>query len=243
MPPKAAGSLADELVKALQDESVRAIIGNLFEDKLKPLLETVAQLKQESEQQAATIANLSDELSVAKERIEELEAYNRRENLIITGLPLANAAEASATPSAESDDATSRRNAENSATTEKLVLELCQQQLNLPLAAADISIAHRLRTKSGTNGPPPVIVRFTNRKARDAVFAARCQLKTCPDKIFVNEDLTATASNLFFKARKLVTDKVVYKAWTNRGSVYIKEANNTASKPKLIRSASDLPHA
>jgi hypothetical protein len=38
--------------------------------------------------------NLNEELSAATTRIKELETYSQRENLVITGLPFANAAEA-----------------------------------------------------------------------------------------------------------------------------------------------------
>jgi hypothetical protein len=41
------------------------------------------------------------------------------------------------------------------------------------------------------------LVRFTNRKAREAVYGARRQLKYNKDKIFVNEDLPKTTAELF----------------------------------------------
>jgi hypothetical protein len=90
-------------------------------------------------------------------------------------------------------------------------------------------------------GPPAVMVRFTNRKARDAVYAARQRLKTCQDPVFINEDLTKSAAKLFSQARKLVKEKAVYKAWTNMGSVFIKVNDHPATKPKLVCKITDLP--
>ena len=235
-------SLAEELVKALQDDHVRAMIGGLFEDKLRDLLETVSYLKAENEQKTAEITHLTTELSAAQAKIDELEAYNRRENLVIAGLPLVNMAEAASTE-AEPGVAPRRDDFEHSETTEKIVINLCRETLKVPITAADISVAHRLKRNTEKRGPPAVIVRFTNRKARDAVYAARYVLRNIGQPIFINEDLTATASSLFFQARKLVTSKRIYKAWTYRGMVFIKEFNSTASKAKLVRSAADLPNS
>ena len=80
-------------------------------------------------------------------------------------------------------------------------------KLNVPLTASDISIAHRLAKKSGDPGPP----RFVNRKARDAVYAARRQLRSHTagnDRgIYINEDLTSHTAELFRNARNMVKTK------------------------------------
>jgi hypothetical protein len=93
------------------------------------------------------------------------EAYTRRDNLIITGLPVRSAAEAASIPDGDG-------RGEHGATTQQAVLELCNQHLNVPITPADISITHRLKKQPTAKGPPAVIVRFTNRIARDTVYAA-----------------------------------------------------------------------
>jgi hypothetical protein len=226
-------NIAEELVKALHDERVRTIFGEIFDERVKALIEKVEFLDKENQRKTVEINQLKSELATATQKVNELESYNRRENLIITGLPSVNAAE---TVSAEEPD-----RGEHMEVTEKAVLELCHKQLGVPLTSADISIAHRLRKKPNASGPPAVIVRFTNRKAREAVYAARYQLKSCNPPVYINEDLTKTTAALFSQARKLVQDKRIYKTWTSGGHVYYRQSSQSGCKPVLITSATDLP--
>src|SRR5271163_2620549 len=45
--------------------------------------------------------------------------------------------------------------------------------LSVPLCLSDISMAHRLPKQRTDASSAPLIVRFTNRRARNAVYAAR----------------------------------------------------------------------
>jgi len=160
-------------------------------------------------------------------KTKSLEAYNRRDNLIISELPLANYAEAATVTDSANHNATY----ENSEITEKSVLALCQQQLKVNIKPADISVAHRLgkprhqqqvtTVSSKPSSLPPVMVQFTNRKARDMLYAARATLRGSKQPIFINENLTNMAANLFMRARKLVKEKKIFRAWTNQGCVYV----------------------
>lgn len=233
MPQETNTSMTEELIKALQDNDVRAIFGGIFDERVKALAETVDFLFKENERKTAEITKLSEELAAAKLEINDLEAYNRRDNLIICGLPVAHVAEATSAQSAD--------HGEHMDVTEQAVLELCQTKLNVQITKSDISIAHRLGKKPRSSGPPAVIVRFATRKAREAVYAARCELKKYSPPVFINEDLTKPTAALFSQARKLVSDGRIYKAWTNRGSVYYKPSNQPNCKPVLVRSLSELP--
>lgn len=236
MPPKVNQNITDDLIKALQDENVRAIFGGIFDERVKLLAESVNFLKQENDRKSAEINKLANDLSVAKSKICELEAYSRRDNLIISGLSVVSMAEAVSTPGTN-DVSTG----EHAAATEKAVLALCQHQLKLPITPSDISICHRLKKAPSSNGPPSVIIRFTNRKARDTVYAARRQLRHCGTPTYINEDLTKPTAELFSQTRKLVKTKRVHAAWTTGGNIYYKLSDQPNCKPKLVRSASDLP--
>ena len=87
-------------------------------------------------------------------------------------------------------------------------------QLGVKVTPTDISIAHYLRTKKDVNGPPPIIVRFTNIKVRDAVYKARFVLKNHIHQVFVNEDLQKTTADLFRQARGLIKEHKLHGAWT-----------------------------
>jgi hypothetical protein len=65
--------------------------------------------------------------------------------------------------------------------------------------------------------------------------------KDYPHPVFINEDLTQPIAKLFYAARKLVKDKLIYKAWTSQGRVYFKASDSPSCKPKLVLSTADLP--
>ena len=89
------------------------------------------------------------------------------------------------------------------------VLGLINKLNNVPLTASDISIAHCLAKTSGDPGPPRIIVRFVNRKVRDAVYAARRQLRSHTvgndRRIYINEGLTSHTAELFRNACNIYT--------------------------------------
>ena len=219
--------LAD-LINAFHDEGVRAIIGGIVESKLKDLIDETKQLREEND-------NLSRQLDEANQRIDDLEAYTRRDSLIVSGLPLATAAEAASTSTTTISDFDIK--GEHTVATESSLLTLFGK-MNVKISTSDISICHRLKSPR-KGGIPPVIVKFTNRKARDLVYAARTQLK--PSTVYINEDLTKRNSKIFAEARKLVKSGKIHKAWTNKGHVYIKEDNQQSCPPKQIKNLTQLP--
>jgi len=169
--------------------------------------------------------------------IERLEAYNRQENLIIQGLPHSYAqAAGSATASAVANDDVQR---ENSTETEQMFLQMCNDKLKLSIDQKDISICHRL-PKTDRQEYPPVVVRFTNSKARAAVFGARKKLWNVEgNKIFINEHLTRQARKLFGYARKLLKERKISQVWTTNGQAFVKKLDG--SKLPIVLE-SDLAH-
>jgi len=239
MPPKnEKSSITEDLITALRDPRVADVIGGVINDKLRPLMEEISTLRAENSEQATKIVNLQNDLQLATSRIDELETFTRRDNLIISGLPLESYAEA--TGAADNDG-----HGESSECTEKTVLKLFNDQLKVSVTPADISIAHRLRKRGGgstvNSGPPAAIIRFTNRKIRDKVFNARRVLRNVGARIFINEDLNSSTNKLFFQACQLVKFRSIYSAWSYTGFVFIKETST--SRPKRITSSTDLPAA
>lgn len=164
--------------------------------------------------------------------MDALDSYSRRDNLLITGLPVESYAEATNVGS----------DGETSQAIEQSVLKLCNEKLGINIRSADISVAHRMKKHRQTEASPPVtIVRFTNRKSRDAVYAARRHLKNNVVPIYINEDLTKSTAELFHEARKLVKQKILNSAWTTAGTVYIRETGEPNCRPRKIISTSELP--
>jgi len=236
MPQKLA--ISDELIIALKDARVLEALGAIFESKLQPLLESVNELKQENLRKGSQIAKLQQDLHSATTRIEALEMYTRRDNLLIAGLPIESYAEAVTTTQPGAPDS------QPSESVEQTVINLCTQQLGVKITPNDISIAHRIPTKRSGNitGPPMTIVKFSNRKAREAVYAARRKLRDASTRgIFINEDLNKATADLFRQARQLVRDHSIHSTWTSSCSVYIKETSE--SRPKKVLTRADFPSA
>ena len=189
MPPKKENStptLLEDLIQALQDESVVAALDAIFDKRLTAMTTEITDLK-------ATNVKLSREFVAVNQRVEALEAYSHRADIITTGMSVSSFAEAAST---SQSSATGAQAVEHAAATETAVLRLLNNELNVIIAPQDISMAHRLSTKRKTGGdsvgPEPVIVSFTSLKVRDTVCRARLAL---------NEHRTKEGAKLFHEAR------------------------------------------
>lgn len=247
MGPKSA-NIVEDLIIALRDQRVLEAISAAV---IKPLLDSIAELKIENDQKSEQIAKLQTDLQAANvriealernnnavqsSRIEALEQYTRRDNLLITGLPVESAADA-----ATSDDG------QQNVTLEKSILKLFNDQLGVPVKPSDISIAHRLKKRNLQDPSPPItIVRFANRKTRDAVYSARRQLRHVvgsQPRIFINEDLNKATASIFRQARQLIRQRVIHSAWTSSCSVFIKVSADPQCRPQKIGTMDDLPRS
>ena len=131
------------------------------------------------------------------------------------------------------------------------VLETCNHALQLedPMDLADISNSHRLPAprNSPPGAPRPLIVKFTNNRARRRVFQARSRLKevnrilryripnddddgfqTIPlnRPIYMNEDLSSARLKLAYEARQLKRAGKITDTWVIDGKVKIKDNHN-----------------
>jgi predicted dithiol-disulfide oxidoreductase (DUF899 family) len=84
-----------------------------------------------------------------------------------------------------------------------------------------------------------MIVRFSNRKAKTAVLAARKELRRQEDckYVFGNEQMTKSAVELFEKARELVKQRKIQRAWTWNCKIFVK---TNAGQTKMISKYLDL---
>jgi hypothetical protein len=226
MPP--AGINVDQLVIALTSKQVTEALGKIFDDllstKISKLETEILSLSnqllnrdqriQQLENENASLRLLIDD---SDQRVEQLEAYSRIDNLIIHGIPETYAECTSTTTDTNA-------NTENSSVTEAAILKFFNEKLNVNIRSDDISVCHRLKKINKKAAFKPIIVRFTNRKARSAVLAAK---KTIRDRndckgIYINEHLTTTASKLFNSARQICKDKKINSAWSWNGRIFIK---------------------
>ena len=183
MPPKLD---IDVLVAALRDSRVVEAISQALLPGIQAAIQTavestVGELKARLDEQTECSKKLQADNELLRGRIEDLESYNRLDNLMIYGLP-ENFAETVA-DSVTTDDGEDRPSTVNS---ELQFINFCCTKLHVDVSVNDICIAHRLPRKPG---PRPMIVRFNNRKTRSRVMPAKKVLRQDPTcRAYINKD-------------------------------------------------------
>lgn len=185
----------------------------------------IGQLKQENKL-------LKKELSAQFSRLEELDQYGRRQNVLI--------------------DRIKEQSSEN---TNEIVSNVCNS-LGIELDKGDLQVSHRLgKPRSNFDKPRPIIARFTNvATARAVVHAAKAKGKENksrekqngnaatssmkPVDVWVREHLTDHKSSLLQECLKLKREKTLHACWVYNHAVFAKHMNDT--KGTKISSMEDL---
>ncbi|CAH3017756.1 unnamed protein product, partial [Porites evermanni] len=117
--------------------------------------------------------------------------------------------------------------------TEEVVLKVAEA-VNVPVAAEDIEISHKLRQR---NGMKPIIVKFCSHKVKSRLYKERTKLKsvkisdlspsyasaaTKQNRIFINENLTPYRADLVRQANDMKADGLLSSVWTLDGKVFVK---------------------
>ena len=171
-----------------------AVIEKLQEAVCQPLKREIATMKQ-------IIEAKDKEIKELEEKIDNLEQYSRRNSLRLHGI--------------------AEKESENLIDEIPALLNK-ELQFPAPMKRADICRIHRLGPRSSQGQPRPIIVKMVSYQARSKVFSARSKLKNSSSRLFINEDLTRTRSQLFYKARQLKREKKITDTWTHDGNVLIK---------------------
>lgn len=213
------GKEQSEYVKAIDDlrREIRAEMRGLKEsvkyssdiyDEVKAITAELKGLRKEVKQLTESNRNLQVENKALTLKVDELEQYQRANNLEVKGVPL------------EGDPS-------------EIVKKLCEV-LGEPVLDSDIDICHRVPTAKDTE--KNIIVRFTRRTTRNAVLAKAKKKRTDTSAlgftnvrrpVYVNEHLTRQKKQLLGAAvaRKRVTGwKYV---WTSGGKVYARRNEGT----------------
>jgi hypothetical protein len=210
----------EALLKTLS-AGMELIMKELVIKRFDELSASIAMLKAEITQHVAEndqLRKMNDELLKSNKGLSEkcdyLENYQRRDNLIIAGLPLVSA----------SDAAGNHIEGESS----RQVIDQCSKlfhDMGLEISSKDISTAHRLPRRGSQAAS--TIVRFVSRQNRDEVFTKRRILKDIGQergyKIYINDDLSPNTRSIFNAARKLHQNKRIDGVWTSFQRIKIKK--------------------
>ena len=199
----------------LEVGAVKSAIEEVFK-VLEPLKEKVEILETKQEITDQNLAKLRSELQAEifgmKVKNELSEQYNRRENLIINGIPLPSENE----PREDVYDLTMKVAA----------------KLNVPLTRADFVTAHRLPPRKGEAPPPPsIIAKLVSRDKKNEIIKNSKKLhingrdiqlnSTLP--IFCDEHLTKYTQDILLRAKQLKKANYLEMVWVRDGVVRVKE--------------------
>lgn len=228
------------------------------------------EMNQRIDNHSDEIVMLKNENAELHKRLNAVESYSRVDNLLFCGLPESYASvskaplgpitRSSATLRSDSDQSGSNRDIDHSGGDMMLsadqslqsesqessllaVINYCQNNLNIEVTPNDISAVHRL-PKGKYDRVRPVIVRFSNRRVRDQIFAARRRMRPSRTEsssiVYVNEHLSKTNEQLFSKCRMMYKNKQVARVWTWHGTVCVKRNDSRIVKVLSMDDLSNL---
>jgi len=230
-------AMVEMLQRAFKDPGVAGVISAAVAQQLKSefsaLREEVASLQKQLVQRDEVIRKL-------EEKVEDLEQYQRRNNIRISGVP-----------------------EEASEDTDGLVLKIAEA-IGCDLESWQIDRSHRVGRKDG-QVPRPILVKFTSYKQKNSIVRSRKNLKnkTGPsilpklnwlltrggngqgdvagrgNKIFINDDLTAVRSKVAAAARARKRERTVDETWVKDGVVFVK-VNDNVHRVQTMRQLSAI---
>ena len=153
--------------------------------------QTATSLSQSVEKLAFAVTKLNAELITSHQRCEDLEQYSRRNDIIVSYVPV-----------------------NGSSSLETQVCNMLNDYVTPPIEPTEIERTHRIYRKASrttSDRPPDIIVKFQSYRTRARVLTkdAMVQLREASedtsdkDKMFISEDLTTVRKELFFKTRTL----------------------------------------
>ena len=177
----------DQLIVANVIEKVTLDIKHIIENAVT---EALVAVRAEVDYLKTKIDTLENSLIAASIRSDDIDQYSRRDNLKIAGLIV-----------------------EKNVSYADTIIEF-GSQLGVHIVHADISIAHKLPTKSKLSS---TLVRFNIRSVRNDLYLARKKIKdTLNYKIYINEDLTHRRSNLLHSLKR---DELTKSSWSYNGFI------------------------
>lgn len=166
----------------------------------------VAEQKVLREENKRLRVEMDRQRNMNNERLNDLEQYQRRNNLRISGLP--------------------DKDGETAEDTLKSVVTLMEDKLNLTVDEEDIDIAHRLGKYNGSKSRQ-VIVRFVHRYTKQKVLRNAKLLKG--SRMYIMEDLTRLNQEVLASLR-LKSPEFISRAWSYEGKLFAKSKNDIVKR-------------
>ena len=206
-----------ELTKSQQFVSTK--YDHLFQN-YQDLLASCKQREDEIKQLRKNATSTEIKIEEDKQKIDDIDQYNRRQNLIFEGVP-----------TMETENVND------------IVIRLVKK-FDVSIQDSDISIAHKLPIKkshpflvknnSAVEKHPPIIVRFVKRTLRNEIYSKRQQSRSFSDfpvakmkHQFINENLTQVRKRLFWLAKQAARELHYKCIWTNNGNIFVRKGDDS----------------
>jgi hypothetical protein len=188
----------------IQAEIINAFRDKQFHDIVQSSVNNAIEAKLKPVESRLT--DHTNQIAKLSDYIEHLNIKSRANNLIFAGIP---------ETEVNRDDLKVR------------ILEITKF-VHVELTDHDITDFYRLRKNVSDGKPRPVLVSFLNKGARDMIYFNRLSLRLFkPAKVFISEDLTPLASELFFLTRQRCKELNLFSCHTMKGSVFVKPTKNS----------------
>ena len=165
-----------------------------FETLLKKKDNEISKLKQD-------VTELQKELSKAKSMIDDADAFERKDTVILSGDHI---------PVAETGENCS-----------EIVRTIVKDHLKINLPSESISVAHRMGRRPANHAPDRhnIVVKLVRRDLKhDLIYASRKQPK--PTKLFIHESLTPARNSLLYALRQMRKMKLVKGCNSYEGKIF-----------------------
>lgn len=148
------------------------------------------------------IVQLENKIAELENETEEVNLYERRDTLIISGPNL---------PVEE----------QNENTTEKKTIRTIKDNLHINIENKDINVAHRLGSRNTQNSIRPIIVKLHSRQQKYDIMSACVTVKP---NLYINESLTPKRRLLFKKVWDIRKQhrQIFQQCYTQDGRIYVK---------------------
>lgn len=165
-------------------------------------------LEKENKSLRSEVSGLKEEISRLHQLsndLNDLDQYNRKNNVIIYGLP-------------------GNQEKTDTVTLKEFIGEFDN---NIVINDTDICNIHRLPKPPNSKGPKPMIVKFTRYGIKKEIYMKRSRLKQFNQNrsqfISFGENLTKKNNILFKQCKQALKDQLISQLWTEDGRILVRQ--------------------
>ena len=187
-------------------------------DELSGIKHEVSQILCLVNKLQSIITEKDEQIGVLEARLDDLEQYKKKENIIISGLKISKT-QWNRHLFPEKGSTGENAPEEEKESLERQVIGYLNKKLDIDIVSNDISACHTLRNRMRDKSDN-IIVRFVNKKSKIKVLQNVRKLKG--SNVYINEHLTKKNGEIAKKAKLLRRHGKISNTWTRDCKVFVK---------------------